>query len=178
MERDRVVDFRADLPRRQMFAKQVANRGGNPDDELVVDVVIPFPLSGQADRAGEAVVFEELLVACCGFAALVRPRFEVAQLDAKHGGLQGIEPRVEADFVMVVLGLHSVDAQPRQRTAELGVVRDHHSAVAEASQVLGRIKAERPDMAEASRRMFVVAGTDRLGRVFQDEEVVFLGDLR
>ena len=112
VKRDRVVDFGTDLARGQVFAERVSQRGGNADDKLVKDVVIPVALSRQADRAGQAQFFEKSFVPRSGFAAIVRPSFEVAQLDAKHGGLKCIEPRVEAHFMMVILGLHPVHAQP------------------------------------------------------------------
>ena len=98
VERYRVVDFGADLAGGQKISERVAEGGGNADDELVVDVIITFSLARQADQVGEAEVVEELLVASGGLAAIVRPRFEVAQLDAEDGGLEGVEPRVETDF--------------------------------------------------------------------------------
>ena len=70
---------------------------------------------------------EEGVVSCGGLAARRVQVVEVAELDAEHGGLEGVEPGVEADLVVVILRLHAVDAQPGQLSAEDGVVGRHHA---------------------------------------------------
>ncbi len=117
MEWNRIVDLGADLSRGEILAQRVANRRRHADDVLVVHVETAGTLAGKRDQIGQAVHREQTIVAAGGLAAKVRPVIEVPQFDTEHGGLKGIEPGVEADLVMVILGFHAMNAQPRHRTA-------------------------------------------------------------
>ena len=59
MQRDRVVDLGADLPRRQKVAQRVAERSGHADDVLVEDVEVAVALAREADQVGQAVSFKQ-----------------------------------------------------------------------------------------------------------------------
>ena len=63
---------------------------------------------------------EEGLVALGGLAAAGRPGVEVPELDAEDGGLEGVEPGVDADLVVVILRLHAVDPEPGELPARAG----------------------------------------------------------
>ena len=45
VERDRVIDLRADLSRRQIFTQRVAKQSGHADDILIVDVEVALSLA-------------------------------------------------------------------------------------------------------------------------------------
>src|SRR5207253_11388946 len=129
-------------------------------------VEMPGPVDGERDEVGQSLCSEQDVVTSGGFPALARPGVEMPDLDAQDGGLDGIEPRVEADLVVVVLGLHAVDAGSGQLATEHRVVGRHESAVAETAQVLGRVEAEGRRLAEAAGAASPVGGADGLGRVF------------
>ena len=76
------------------------------------------------------------------------PAVEMRQLHAQHGGLQRVEPAVDADEVMVVPRLLPVVAQHPQLRGQLAVVGRDHAAVAEAAEILGRIEAQAAERAE------------------------------
>ena len=50
------------------------------------------------------------------------------------------------------------------------------AAVPHPAEILGGIETEAADVSPGSRRSIPVAGTDRLGRIFHDVQVVLLGD--
>ena len=99
----------------------------------------------------------------------------MAELDAQDGGLEGVEPGVEADFLVVVLGFHAVDAQAFQDMGQGLVGGGHHAAVAEAAQVLRRVEAEGRGVAQGAGGAALVAGAYGLGRVFEDDQAAVPG---
>ena len=56
------------------------------------------------------------------------------------------------------------------------VVGEDHAAVAVAAQWLGREKTGGGDLGQGAGFFAVLAGAEALGGVFQDEQVVFVGD--
>src|SRR5271165_152249 len=148
VERDRVVDLGTDLPRSEVVPERVTEEGRNPDDELVVDVEIALPLDRQADHFLQTMRSKQVTVAVGNIPAQAGPGIEVSQLDSEHGCLKRVEPRIETDLVVMVLGLHAVDAKSGDPPRELRMIRRDHAAVAKAPQVLGGIEAERGDVAE------------------------------
>src|SRR4029079_5248535 len=70
------------------------------------------------------------------------PLVELRKLHVEHCCLQRIEPAVETHEMMIVPRLHTMVAQHAQPRREFGVVGRDQTAVAEATQVLGWIKAE------------------------------------
>ena len=151
VERDRIVDLGADLPRRQMVAKRIAERRGNADDELVVDMEVARPLDRQADHRLQAVRDEQAAVASRNLPAQAGPGVKVAELHPEHGRLERVEPGVETDLMVMVLRLHAMHAEPGHPAGQLRVVGRDHAPIAEAAQVLGRVEAERGHVAERHR---------------------------
>jgi hypothetical protein len=96
----------------------------------------------------------------------------VAELDREHGGLERIQPGVDApEHVLVPPGLAHV-AQPAHALGDVGVVRHHHAAVAVGSEVLAGIEAEAADTAEAATRLPEESRAVRLGGVLHLGEAV------
>ena len=60
---------------------------------------------------GEVGGGEELIVAGGEGAALLVPLWKVGEFDVEDGGLDGVEARVPADFVVEVAALHAVGAE-------------------------------------------------------------------
>ncbi len=80
---------------------------------------------GKIDELGRAVRIEQIPVTIGSLSAPIGPCVEVPELDAEHRGLERVEPRVEADLVVMVLGLHAVNPQPasdRPSTGSLVVI--------------------------------------------------------
>ena len=73
---------------------------------------------------------------------MVVPAVEMAQLDAQHSCLQGVESRVDSDLTMEVALVGAVLAQGAQTFGEVGVRGDDHSRIAERAQILGRVETE------------------------------------
>ena len=88
------------------------------------------------------------------------------QEDPEHRGLDGVEPRVVADQVEVLLVARAVEAEHPDPVGELGVVHRDETAVAESEQVLRREEAEgRGDARRDSLR------AECLSRVLDDRHV-------
>jgi hypothetical protein len=113
-------------------------------------MVVAF--DGEADGIDQAVRVEEAAVAVGGLPARGGPGVEVAELDAEHGRLKRVDPRVESDFVVVIFRLHAVDPEPGHLPCQSLVVGGDHPGIAEAAEVLRRVEAEGGGVAEAPRR--------------------------
>ncbi len=90
----------------------------------------------------------------------------MAQLDAKHGSLQAIQPPIEPDHLMVVFHRLPVIAQHAQPARQRGIIRGDGATIAHRSQILAGIEAERGGMAEAPGAAPLVCGAMRLAGVF------------
>ena len=105
------------------------------------------------------------------------PFVQVLQLDTQHRRLQGIEPAVESDVVVMVIRAASMHPQREKQFAEVPVIRHDQPAVTHASEVFGREKAEAPRIPEGSGFPTVPAGADGLAGVFNDLEAASIGHL-
>ncbi len=107
------------------------------------------------------------IVRVCGRDACGAVGVEVAQFYPEQRRLEGVEPRVDADFLVAVADLHAVVCEPPHARGEVRIVREHSAAVAEAAEVfrgeeaggaegaqgsgLGRV-GPRPGCAKPTRR--------------------------
>ncbi len=177
MERERVVDLAADLLVGEVLAEGVAAWGA--DDVLVEDVASAWVGDGKDDAfvdrgSGEVRCAEELVVAGGVVAALLIPLREVAKFDLEDGGLDGVEAGVPADLVVVVAAAHAVGAE------DAGVVVDcvggggDEAGVAHGAEIFCGVEAEGCGVAKGSCGDAVPGGSEGLGSVFDEEEVVVL----
>ena len=167
-----IVDFTADLVRFQVVQQLIALPTRHAHHVLVKDV----PALGAHRRAfqklGQMLFLNQGVVALGRRLARFRPAVQVRQLDPQEGGLQRVQPRVPAHELVVVARLHAVAAQAAQECGPGRIAGDHHAAVAKASQIFGRIKAEAADGAQRPRALAMVLGPNGLGGIFHDGEVV------
>src|ERR1044071_1756208 len=122
VERDGVIDLRADAVSLEVFEQRVAALFGDADDVLVEDVARARQHVRRRDYACEPGFADEARVDFGPLASRVRPTVEVREFDAEHGGLEGVEAAVEADLVVVVLGRAAVDAEAAQPLGRRGAV--------------------------------------------------------
>src|SRR5688572_4523623 len=90
------------------------------------------------------------------------------KLHAKNRGLQGINPKIRTDELVVIFHLSAVLANrakfPRKRT----VGGRHEAGISKGAQVLRRKKRKATDRSDAADRFAAVTCADRLGRVLDD----------
>src|SRR5690242_15680539 len=87
----------------------------------------------------------------------VVPLVEVAELHTEDGRLQRVQTAVEAlDLVHVLLALPVVTGQS-EPVEEILVARHHRAGIAERTEVLARIEAERCRVTERARAEPLVA---------------------
>ena len=63
------------------------------------------------------------------------PAIQVLQLDPKHRPLDGIQPKISADILVIIFGFRAVVAQPGHLRRQIRVIGDHHAAIAKAAQI-------------------------------------------
>jgi hypothetical protein len=73
------------------------------------------------------------------------------ELDPEESGLQGIQPEVASDALMVVFWLHAVDAEDTGAFGEGGVVGGEEPGVPEGSKVFTGKEAVAAEVADAAR---------------------------
>ena len=123
---------------------------------------------------------ETLVVTVGHGAATADVVVHVAQVDAQDGGLQGVEAGVATDGAVVVLGRLTVVGQTADALSQLAVGGEDGAPVAIAGQRLGGEEGRRADVGDGSclARAAVgrdIVGTERLGVVLDDAQLVLLG---
>ena len=101
---------------------------------------------------------------------------QMAQLHAQDRSLELVQPAVEAGDVTDVALPPAVFPQQPHAFRQPGVTRDHRAPVPERPQILGRIKAERSDVADGAGHVAVVGRAVRLRAVFDHRQVVAARD--
>ena len=172
-----VVDFAADVVAGEVFAECIA--AGGSDDVLVEDVAGAGVGEGEDNSfgdggAGEAGVLQELVVAGGEMAALLIPAGEVAEFDFEDGGLERVEAGVPADLIVVVATGHAVGTHAAGVGVECGGGGGDEACVAHGAEVFGGVKAEGGEIAEGSGGDGVPCGSEGLGGVFDEEEIVLV----
>ena len=83
-----------------------------------------------------------------------------------------------ADLVVVVaFAAHAVDAEGEGAAFNFIVIGEDEATVAGGTEVFGYVEADSGGDAEVAGVDAVLAGVDYLGGVFEDDEIVFFGDL-
>ena len=126
-------------------------------------------LVDEAVRPGGA---EELIVAGGEVAALLVPLGKVGEFDFEDGGLDGVEAGVPADFVVEVAALHAVGSEGAGVVVDGGGAGGDEAGVSEGAEILCGVEAEGRGVAEGSGGDFVPGGSEGLGCVFDEEELV------
>lgn len=195
VEGDGVVDFAADVEAVEVGFEGVAlSLVGDADSELVPDVGAVGEGLGEEDgwgrlgvaagagggagggcglrEGGGEVLVVELGVALAGGG----PGVEVGEFYAEEGGLEGVYAEVCADEVVVVFGLHAVDAEDAGAVGEGGVVGGEEASVSQGAEVFRGEEAEAAEVAEGAEFVLAVGGAEGLGGVFYNREVVLAGE--
>jgi len=177
MQRKRVVDRAADADAAQMRDERIAFAVSDFDAVLVVDVTdritghlrqrnFPFEIGG----GEEFLIFRRVVL------ARLAPAVEIGQLDRENSRLKRVETEVAADVFVHIGAALAVVAEDFEQLRLFGIVAGHHSAVAEAAEVLAREEREAAVVADRADAAALVLRTDRLAGVFDDDEVVLFGD--
>src|SRR5256886_14668237 len=136
MDWNGIVNARADTPAKEVFFQCVPLLGANHIE--MPDRFGACHLARKYDVATiQELVIESRVPAACGI-----PLFQVFQLNAQNGGLQSVEPSIEAAEQVLIFFLLSVIAQHFQTSCDPKVICDDHTAVAVGPQVFPRIEAE------------------------------------
>ena len=110
------------------------------------------------------------------FPAEVVPVVDMFQLGAEHSGVQIVQTAVESEAVAGAL-LGAVIAQLANDAIDFSIVGDDCAAVAECAEVLLDDEADGGGVAEFADAEAVAMSTDGLCVVFDDEQVMLVGDL-
>jgi len=137
-----VIDFAADLLRLQVAHQGIALTVDHADNVLVEHVSPMRPNHRALHELYQVRFLDQAIIALGGLLTLRRPLIQVGQLHAQHGGLQGVDPGIPAQILVVILRLHAVDAQAFHVLRPVRVVGDHHAGIAVSAEVLGRIETE------------------------------------
>src|SRR5271166_932375 len=183
MERDGVVDLRADFALGEELAQAIAARGA--DDVLVPDVMAARNLVGQHNSVGgigagldqSRGMKEGVIAAGYGAAELV-PAVDVLELDGEDGALEAVHAGVPADFVVVIAAAHSVLAQHAGALGDFIGVGGDHAGIARRAEIFCGIKAEGGGVTEGASMHAMRFGAPGLRRVFDELEIALFCDAR
>src|SRR5882724_2414516 len=112
MQRDGIIDFRADARLRQKSTQGISI--GDADDVLVVDMPHAWHRLRQSDCPREPGPIKGRIVESGVPPARGAPRIEMRQFYVQNGGLNLIESEVAADERVMILRLAAVNAQNRE----------------------------------------------------------------
>src|SRR2546428_341234 len=100
------------------------------------------------------------------------------QLQLKCGCMQGVEPAVVTNDVMLVFTKAAVIPEPSDVFGDLGFACHDSATIATGAQILRRIKTEAAGVTQGARSTSVVACSVSLCGVFDDAEPVPPRDLQ
>ena len=164
VHRNRVVDAGADA--RIVQGRKHAVPFRDADDEQMPDVDVSFGAAGK-DDAGQ--VTQQLPVAVRGPPPSFVPSCQPAQLGVEHHRLDGVEARVHADRVVLVLLFAAVGAKHPHPGRNVVVVRHHRSGVPGGTEVLARIEARAGHPSQRAGEAAIARGALGLGGVFDND---------
>src|SRR5262245_26964999 len=98
------------------------------------------------------------------------------ELDAQHGRLDAVEPRVRSDAIVMVLGALPVVAQLQQHAVQGGIVGGDGAAVPEGAEILARIEAPRRRDADGADAAALPACAVRLAGILDEMNAMRVGD--
>ena len=164
MERHGIINNGRDTLLRQVTLQGIAAVGldGVDVEDMVVAWSGQWQLHRQPRQAG--------VIPGGNVPTTVIPGGQVAEFHPKEGGLQFIEPGVESMGIMVVPLADPVDTGAAKHGGEVIVGGHDHPSVPTGTEIFCGIEAEAADAALACQRATVGAGTDGLGRVFNDRK--------
>ncbi len=161
------------LARAEKLAQRIAARSAN--HILMPDVPCARQLARQNDTVHgigpslrQSRFGKQSVIARGQCAARLGPCANVFELHRQHRALESIHARVPAQLVVVVAAAHAVLAQHLHPLGKLVGIRGDHAGVAGRAQVLGGIKAECGDIAQAARLHAIPLGAPGLRGVFDD----------
>ncbi len=118
----------------------------------------------------------QLAIASADAAARLYFLVEDFHLRKEHGGLEGIEPAVDANARMMVATILAVHADLAHHFRELIIVREERTAVAIRAERLGRKERGRSHIRQRARPASVVERTEALRAILDDRQRVPLRD--
>ena len=102
---------------------------------------------------------------------------EIPELDTEDRGLDRIKPRIDASPSANITFPPTILANFMQRRGNSGIVGDNHAAIANRTEILGRIKAETPRVAKRARCSPVTARTVALRAILDQTQAMCSGEL-
>ena len=171
MQRDRIVDFGADLAIGQELAKFVATLGSN---HVLVVHVMGMRRSGEhadgriSGRGDQPRLRQQQIIGSGMFAALPVPGLEMGKFHAQDRRLDCIQPAIPAQLFMAITLRASMIAQAPHVIGKFSMVGCDQSRVSVGAQIFGRIETEGGERADGSGARIAPAGSDRLRGVFHD----------
>src|SRR5256714_8092545 len=139
MDRDRVVDLRADAAVAEILPQVIAPATGHADRVRVKDVPPRFRGDLRDDHTDVA---QPLVVHPSELSPTVVPLLELAELDAEDRRLDLVESRVVSDDGVVIAGGLAVLPQGPQLLREAVVTRGQAPGFAVRAQILRTVEGE------------------------------------
>src|SRR5439155_7335253 len=121
-----------------------------------------------------AVLIDQGVVAAGHRLALFNPALDVWQLDAQDSCLQGIQTRVPAKILVMVLDFHAMNAKRGQTRGPIWVIGNNHAGVAVGAEVLAGVETETTESAQGAGAFVLVFRAEGLGRILDDRQLVAL----
>src|SRR5205807_9828064 len=102
---------------------------------------------------------------------------EVPKLHIENRGLNRVEPRIYTDAGADKALPPAIFANFAQSRGDSGVVRNGHASIARRTQVLGRIEAETPNVANRARGPPAIGRSMALRAILDETQAMRTGDV-
>ena len=127
---------------------------------------------GSSACLSEAGIGKQLVVRVRPLTPLGIPLLEMRHLDPQNGGLDGIQPAVGPNLLVVVPSSATMVAQHDHPFRQFWIIGCERSGIAKRAEVLGGIETERRGRCHRSRFVPSPGRAHRLGRIFDDDQLV------
>src|SRR5262249_49283981 len=179
VERDRIINFRPDVPFREKLLQLIPPRSAN---DVLMEIMHCTRNKLRQNHWGawpklaacETGRLQKAVIVSCMFASLLIPLLHVLKLHPQDCCLNRIHTAVPACFVVLITSRAAMVSQPPHALGQFLIGRNGQSRVAECTQILCRIKTESSCHSYATGLVLMVFRSDGLSRIFNQRQLEFI----
>src|SRR5580765_6894299 len=175
MHRERIVHFRADPFLFEEGAQFVALRRSHR--ELVIDVKIAGNRWWKRDAIRMPRPGKQLVIPFGIPTPPLGPLIKILQFDLEHGGLERIQPAIDAYRLMEIADLAPVNTEHGHGVGKGCVVRRDEPSISKTAQILGGEKTKAPGVSKYTGALPLLCRPNGLAGILNDANLFPLGNL-
>ena len=145
----------------------------NANDVLIPNVSARMNLFGQGQNFIQSCCGKQFSVNLCVVLTHACPCIQMGKFNVERCALESVQTTVDSQNLMIISGLHAMNAKHCNLFRQFVVVGNNHASVARRSEVFGWIKAQTAKRSHRTNAFVFPLRTNRLSGVFNNRDVKF-----